>query len=187
MKKKSTVFVLALCPLLPVSAQFANSLIIALALLVYFLSGLLIRHIFSRINFEFSTFFFELTALSFSSALFYQILFLVFPLLAISLDLYIFISAISYILLVSIDSYQSKGFSFSPMFQFLPLFLLFSFLREILGKGTISLPTSLGILEFSVIPFFNTIGLGFWSSISGAFILLGFLTWIYKISMQKEQ
>lgn len=185
MKRNTVVFLLALCPLIPASAHFSYSIILSLALLFYFFTGLFFRFLLSKINPGPSSFYLELVALAGSATLFYQIISVLFPVLAVSLDIYIFITAFSYVLLLSIDYHAVSGFSFLPVFKFIPLLLFFSICREIAGQGTLTFPVLNGVFEIVIFPNFNAWGSAFWNTTAGAFILLGFLTWLFKIATRR--
>lgn len=180
MKRNSVVFLLALCPLIPVSSHFAYALLISGAFLFYFVSGIFFRFVISKINPGSSSFYFELAALAVSATFFYQFSAFFFPVLTVSLDIYYFLAAFSYVLLLSIDYYAVQGFSFLPVFRFIPILLIFSLCRELIGTGGISLPVMHGFWEIHLLPGFSVWGSGFWNTTAGSFILLGFMTWIVK-------
>jgi hypothetical protein len=58
--------------------------------------------------------------------------------------------------------------------------LLFSFIREILGFGMISLPGEEGLIPLFKVPGFDTWGLPVLGTLGGACVLLGLITWGFK-------
>lgn len=180
MKNKLSIFLFALCPLIPATSRFAYGLIFSVAILLYYGAGLLLRELVRYVDDGPMGQVLVLSGLAGTSALFYGILGGVYPLLALSLELYIYLSAFSVILLISISSTGGKQDSFSPVIIFIPLLILFSLIREVLGLGTISLPLYSGFLEITVIPPDNPwitriIGTG-----GGALILAGLFSFLIK-------
>jgi len=180
MKKNTVVFLFALCPLVPVSARFAYALILALAMCWYFLSGLVFRELARRLEIGAAGLTVELVTLAGSATLYYLCLAFFSPVLSVSLGLYCFVAAFSYLLLLGIDTFISSDTASVPLIPFIPLLVLFSAFREILGYGTLSLPVSSGLLVIPVLPNFSVYGLGFWGTTGGAFILLAFVAWAAK-------
>lgn len=180
MKNKLSIFLFALCPLIPATSRFAYGLIFSVAILFYYGSGILLRELVKRVDDGPLGQVLELSGLAGTAALFYGILGGVYPLLALSLELYIYLSAFSVILLISLTSKSINSDSFSPVVIFIPLLIAFSLIREVLGLGTISIPVYSGFLEITVIPPDNPwitriIGTG-----GGALILAGLFSFLLK-------
>ncbi len=180
MKKHTIVFLFALCPLIPAASRFSYGLILCFALIWLFLSGLLFRELIKKIVPDDAGFYLELVCIAASATVFYQVLEAVFPVLAVSLGLYIFISSFSYLVITSIDRFSADKESFLPIVSFFPILLVFSLIREIFGFGTISFPVPSGFIEFTVLPYFEQYGLGFWGTAGGALILIGIFSWLVK-------
>lgn len=180
MKKNPVIFLFALCPLVPVSARFGYALVMALALCWYFLTGIAFRELVKKLDLSSAGPTVELVALAFSATAYYLILRWLIPTLAVSLGLYVFVSAFSYLLLLGIDTFSSESLESIPLLQFVPTLIFFSAIRELLGFGTISLPVPEGLMIVPVLPGFSSYGIRFWGTTGGAFILLGVLAWAAK-------
>lgn len=177
MKKKAATFLFALCPLVPAASTFANGIVLASAFLWLLCWGLAFREIIRRLDTGSAGPYLELTCLAGSATLFNLLLQLFFPVLAISLSLFVYLSAFSCVLLVSVDNYSYNSGKFVPVFPFIPVLLGFSCVRELIGHGSISFPVPSGVHVISVFPLFERWGLGFWGTSAGAFILLGILVY----------
>ncbi len=186
MKNKQSLFLFSLCPLIPATSRFAYALIFSAAILFYYGSGVLLRELVKRLNIGQFAQVLELSGLAGSAALFYGILAGVYPLLALSLELYIYLSAFSYLLLVSINSNNRTADSFSPVILFIPVLILFSAVRELLGLGTLSLPVITGLLEFTVIPSGNSWIVRVLGTGGGALILTGIFSFILKLLVAEK-
>jgi Na+-translocating ferredoxin:NAD+ oxidoreductase RnfE subunit len=180
MRNKSIVFLFALCPLVPAASRFAYGLILAFAFIAYFLFGLLIRELVRKFNLGEASPYVELVCLAGIATGYYLSLQSFFPILAVSLGLYVFLSAFSYLLLVSVDYFSTKSRAFMPIIPFIPFILVFSLFRELLGSGSVSFPVASGLYEIPVLPYFDGIGLGFWGTSGGALILLGAFAWLLR-------
>ncbi len=180
MKNSTAIFLFALCPLVPVSSRFAYALVIAIAISWYFVSGLAFRELVKKLSLASSGPTVELACLAFSATVFHLALQWVSPVLSVTLGLYTFLAAFSYLLLYGIDTFTSGTLESVPLLQFIPTLVLFSAARELLGFGTLSVPTTKGIAFVFALPGFDSYGVGFWASTGGAFILLGILAWAIK-------
>lgn len=180
MKNSTAIFLFALCPLVPVSSRFAYALVIALALSWYFVSGLAFRELVKKLSLASAGPTVELACLAFSATVFHLVLQWFSPVLAVTLGLYTFLAAFSYLLLFGIDTFTAETLESVPLLQFIPTLVLFSAARELLGFGCISLPTPKGLAFPISLPGFDAYGVGFWASTGGAFILLGILAWAIK-------
>lgn len=186
MKKKTAVFLFALCPLVPAASTFANGLVLAAATLWLFCLGLAFREIIRRINAGSAGPYLELSCLAGSATLFNLLLQFFFPVLAVSLSLFVYLTAFSCVLLVSVDNYSYNSGKFVPAFPFIPVLLGFSLVRELVGRGTVSFPVPTGITVISVFPAFDRWGLGFWGTSAGALIMLGALVYAVTFSDRHE-
>lgn len=77
--------------------------------------------------------------------------------------------------------------SFSPIILFIPLLLVFSAIREIIGLGTISFPVYSGLFEFVLISPSNVLIFRFLGTGGGALMLTGIFSFIIKISLIKKE
>ena len=176
MKRTLPFFLLALCPLLPTSSQFAYAIVLSLAFIFFFLCTQLVQFLINILDFNKISFQIKLIALTGSAIVFYMVLKLISPILAMSLDIYIFISAFIYIIILDNEHYKIN-FHITSLAYLVIFYLSFTFIRELIGKGTISIPTSAGIFEIIVIHSQNFLFL-FISTMSGGLILFGILTWL---------
>jgi Na+-translocating ferredoxin:NAD+ oxidoreductase RnfE subunit len=180
MKKNSAVFLFALCPLIPAASRLAYGIVLGFELIWIFLIGIVFREIVRKMNAAKASPYIELACIAGSATIFSFILQWFSPTIFISLGLYAYLTAFSYLLLLSIDYFSIEKNNFLPVVPFIPFVIVFSCLREILGTGTISLPYPKGILEITVLPFFSSFGLSFWGTSGGALILLGIFGWASK-------
>jgi Na+-translocating ferredoxin:NAD+ oxidoreductase RnfE subunit len=185
MKKNSFVFLFALCPLIPASVRLSYGIILCCAFIWLFLTGLLFREIVRKINPGNAGPYIELVCIAGSATLFNLVLQWMFPVLFLSLDFYVYLTAFSFILLVSIDFGSLKNRSLNPVVPFIPVLLVFSAIRELMGFGTLSFPVRTGFMEIVILPDFSRYGLGFWGTAGGAFILLGMVAWLSKFLRRK--
>ncbi|HHU36161.1 MAG TPA: hypothetical protein GXZ47_02915 [Treponema sp.] len=186
MKKKLSLFLFSLCPLIPATSRFAYALIFSAAILFYYGAGILFRELVKKLDSQSFGQLLELVGLAGTAALFFGILNGVYPLLALSLELYIYLSAFSYLLLISITMDHGTSDSFSPIILFIPLLLLFSAIREIFGLGTISFPVYSGFIEFTLIPPRNSLIFRFLGTGGGALMLTGIFSFILKQFFDKK-
>lgn len=181
MKRHSVIFLFALCPLIPAAVRLGYGLILCAAFIWIFLAGLLFREIVQKINPGEAGPYIELVCIGAAATLFNLVFQWLFPVIFVSLGFYVYLTAFSFILLVSVDFGSLKKRSFNPVLPFIPLLLAFSAIRELLGYGTLSVPTRNGIAEVTILPSFSLYGLGFWGTAAGAFILLGIIAWLSRV------
>lgn len=187
MKKNAVLFLFALCPLVPATGRFAYGIVIAVAFFFLYLCGIGFRNLVSRFAPGPDSLYIELVCLAAAATVFQLILRGLSPVLAASLELSIFLTAFSCILLVSIDHFSPETESFMPVVSFIPLVLVFSAVRELAGFGTISIPTAKGLAVFSALPVQGSAGFAFLGTAGGALILLGVLAWITKYLNRRKQ
>lgn len=185
MKNNTVAFLFALCPLVPAAVRLSYGIVLTVAFLWFLLTGLGIRELVRKLRTGDAGPYIEMVGIAASATLFTLALQWLCPILSVSLGLYVYLTAFSFIILVSIDFGSLKNGSFIPVLPFIPMLLAFSAIRELLGFGTVSLPTQTGIFEFTVIPGFDFWGLGFWGTAAGAFFLLGIATWLIKFRQRK--
>lgn len=187
MKKTSLIFILGLMPLLPCSSHLAYALLIVAEIWFLFFASLLAKVISSAvlIKTKMGREIFESLFVVATSIVFSLMASLLFPLTELSLRFYIYLTAVSYILILSVDEYVNAYQSVS-ICGFYTIFLLgFSFLRELLFFGSISFLASTGLFSIKIIPDAFLI-FSFFGTNAGAFFLLAFLMWIYY-SIKKEK
>ena len=180
MKKNTVVFLFALCPLIPAASRLAYGIILGFELIWIFLIGIAFREIVRKIDAGKASPYIELVCISGSATVFSFILQWFSPILFVSLGLYVYLTAFSFLLLLSIDFFSIEKNNFLPVVPFIPFLVCFSCLRELMGSGTISLPVPKGILEIPVLPSFDLYGISFWGTSGAALILLGIFGWASK-------
>lgn len=185
MKKTPTFFLLALCPLIPAASNFAYGIILGIALLWYFGSGIVFREIIRLIDPGEAGMFIELVSIAASATIFNILLGAMLPVITTSLSLYLYISAFSYALMISIDGFFEESRQSLPIIACIPFIIIFSALRELIGSGTLSLLGRDGLIIHYVLPGFSHWGLGFWATSGGSLMLLGIITWAVKYTHRK--
>lgn len=186
MKKKAAVFLLALCPLVPAASTLANGLVLSAATVWLFCVALAFREIVRRIPAGTAGPFLELTCLAGSAALFNTLLQILFPVMSVSLSLFVYLTAFSCVVLVSVDNYAYNSGKFVPVVPFVPVLLVFSATRELAGQGSLSIPAPTGISRVQIIPGFDRWGLGFWGTSAGALLLLGLIVFAVTYVDRRE-
>lgn len=181
MKRNTGLFLFALCPLIPATAKFSYAIVIAAALVFFFFMGLLFREVVKSLDSGKSGPLLELACLAGSSALFVAVLYTVYPILAITLEMYVYVTAFSFLLLLSVDSFSYKSINVPPVIAFVPILLSFAAVRELIGCGVISLPTPSGMMELNVFERMGFSVVRFWGTTGGALILAGFFTWLFRL------
>ena len=131
MVNKSVVFFLGLCPVIPLVAHFAEGLIFIaefwLLLAVGIVSKMLIAY-FKIDKFSQIILFLDIIL---ATALYAQIVGAIFPVMAISLERYIYMVGFSYILIISIGMYDSSQYPFEMPILYSILLAVISILREL--------------------------------------------------------
>jgi len=179
-KRGSLFFMFALFPLIPVSSTFAYGIVLTVALIWFFLAGLLFRRLSALTQSGQAAPIVELVCLAGAASLFIEILKALSPILAVTLSFHVILSAFTFALLVSIERFFGTDILHSPILRFVPFFLAFSALRELLSFGSLSIPVREGIRAFPILPNFDFYRLGFWGTTGGALVLLGFIAWFTK-------
>lgn len=176
MTNKSIIFFLGLCPIIPLAAHFADGLIFIMEFWLLFAAGILSKMLIKHFEIDkFSQGIFYLDIML-ATALYAQIIGVVFPVIAISLERYIYIAAFSYILIISIGN--SNGYRFElPVFYSI-LLAIVSILRELVVFGTVSLPVRSGLFSITLIP--SPLPLKFWGSSAGILMMLGIALLLFR-------
>lgn len=178
MTNKSVVFFLGLCPVIPLIAHFAEGLIFIAEF--WFLFG---AYIVSKVLINY----FKIDKLSqvilylniiLAAALYAQIIGVIFPVMAVSLERYIYMTAFSYILIISFGMYDSGQYPFELPILYSILLAVTSILRELIVFGTVSLPARSGLFGITLIPF--SLPLKFLGSSAGVLMMLGIALWLFR-------
>ena len=178
MKHINVVFLFGLCPIIITSSFMAYSIVMIASLWVFFLFCLLADFV-SRLlqlenkrSFEFFC--------SFALYIVYlKLIELLLPIIFIALYPYLYLLCFSYILYFCFDEYEKTRYP-SLLLRYSFLFFVLSFIRELLGFGSVSLPSFYGVASFSI---FELLGLTapfrFLGTTAGSLILLGFIASFY--------
>ncbi|EFW38459.1 hypothetical protein HMPREF9554_01042 [Treponema phagedenis F0421] len=184
MKNFNALFIFGLGILIPATSYFAYGILLFCVFWLLFFAGILSDFLITLLELKktarvFSVFFI------FSAAVFCNtFLETLFPILQLSLSLYVYFIAGSYVLTISLNHYKAFYESFEFPLTFSLLLLILSLIRELLGFGTISLPVPSGFLLFNLLPF--TVPVRFLASSAGAFMLTGVLLWVYRTIKRGE-
>lgn len=188
MKKNNGLFLFSLCPLIPATSHLAYGLILTASILVFYAAGLLFRELIRRIKPGEAGPAIELLCLAGTAMILSAALEGAYPVIALALKPYLYVSAFSFIVLVSVDSFSLRSRQGPPIVPFIPTLVIFSALREAVGNGTVSLPSPAGIVEFSVLPPGADASIvAFWGTAGGALILAGVFSWLYRVLVSKME
>lgn len=184
--KSMTIFMLGLCPLIPAASNFAYGLILACNVWILFFSGLLAELITETLEIgtgnkgqQKTKYFFVKIFIIAAAAFFNFLLQGLFPLVQGALQIYIYITGFSYIIVLSLENYYANVESLEFPVGYSILILIISFLREFFAFGSISLPSAAGLFSLKF-PYFSVHPpMRFLGTTAGAFILLGLASWIF--------
>lgn len=187
MRKNSIVFILGLCPIAVTSSHFAYGIIMSISVWIVFFSGLLSQFASELISLNKQEKIFK-SIFSFSLVLIYvSVMKILFPVIFISIELYIYLLAVSYIMYVSIQDYYTYSEAIELPLIYSLLILLLSFLRELCAFGSLSFPAISG---FAVLNIFKAIGISphlrFLGTTAGAVIVLGIFCRMYFLISKKR-
>ena len=184
MTNKSIMFFLGLCPIIPLAAHFAEGLLFIVEFWLLFtvsiLNGILVNYFQIKKLFAVTPYF----AIMAAAALYAQLCGCLFPVMSISFELYVYIFAFSYMLIITVDRYGNGKCTLELPIAYSLLLLAVSLLRELLVFGTVSLPAPSGLLSIELNLFESP--LKFWGSSAGTLILLGLGLWLFR-SVQKGE
>lgn len=178
MVSKSIIFFLGLCPIIPLIAHFAEGLIFIAEFWLLFGVGVLSKMLITYFKIDKTAQVITYINLMLAAALYAQAVGVVFPVIAVSLERYIYITAFSYILIISIGMYDSSRYPLELPVTYTLLLAVVSILREIVVFGTLSLPAPSGLFSITLLPF--TLPLKFWGSNAGVLMLLGIALWLFR-------
>ena len=145
MVSKSIIFFLGLCPIIPLIAHFAEGLIFIAEFWLLFGVGVLSKMLITYFKIDKTAQVITYINLMLAAALYAQAVGVVFPVIAVSLERYIYITAFSYILIISIGMYDSSRYPLELPVTYTLLLAVVSILREIVVFGTLSLPAPSGL------------------------------------------
>ena len=178
MINKSIVFFLGLCPVIPLAAHFAEGLIFIAEFWFLLAVGIVSKMLIDYFKIDkFSQMILSLDII-FAAALYAQIVGAIFPVMAISLERYIYMVGFSYILIISIGMYDSSQYPFEMPILYSILLAVTSILRELIVFGTVSLPARSGLFGITLIPF--SLPLKFLGSSAGVLMMLGIALWLFR-------
>ena len=177
MTNKSIIFFLGLCPIIPLIAHFAEGLIFIAEFWLLFGVGVLSKMLITYFKIDKTAQVITYINLMLAAALYAQAVGVVFPVIAVSLERYIYITAFSYILIISIGIYDSSQYPFEMPILYSILLAAISILRELVVFGTVSLPARSGLFSITLIPF--PLPLKFLGSSAGVLMMLGVALWLF--------
>lgn len=193
-KKNYYFYIIASFALLTVApGRFAFGLVLVIELNFLLLIGLLFRQLLKIIDIESLNSAMTLIATILSTVLFKQLLILISPLTALQLSFTLYLVPLSAILLGSlflpkVDTLSNEiksRFSVSGIFSIISL--AFFLIRDILGYGTFTLPTSNGLFENIIIEGNIFESFTFFASTPGAIILFAVIYTIYFSIQNKKK
>lgn len=189
----SMIVVLLLCPLVPGTGRFAYSLYLALALAFILFFALISRYLVLKSGFRETGHYVTLLLVASGAVIFHKIMCFFLPVLAYTLEFYVYLSAFSGLVLFFLYSRESEA-AFSGDFKeilcsgllvtlkFLILFLLFGVLREIAGYGSLSVPVFSGIKVVSLLPVIDFPLFRFAASTGGGLVVSAIMICIFRYS-----
>lgn len=178
MVNKSIIFFLGLCPIIPLAAHFAEGLIFIAEFWILFVVGILSKILINYFRINKLSQVILYIDIMLAAALYAQIVGVIFPVIAVSLERYIYMAAFAYILIISIGMYDSSRYPFEMPILYSILLAAVSILRELVVFGTISLPIRSGLFSITLIPL--SLPLKFWGSSAGVLMMLGIALWLFR-------
>jgi len=178
MANKSIIFFLGLCPIIPLVAHFAEGIIFIAEFWFLFAVGILSKMLINYFRIDKLSQAVLYLDVMFAAALYAQIVGLLFPVMAVSLERYIYIAGFSYILIISLGMYDSSQYPFEIPILYSILIAAVSILRELIVFGTLSLPARSGLFSITLIPF--ALPLKFWGSSAGVLMMMGIALWLFR-------
>ena len=178
MVSKSIIFFLGLCPIIPLIAHFAEGLIFIAEFWLLFGVGVLSKMLITYFKIDKTAQVITYINLMLAAALYAQAVGVVFPVIAVSLERYIYITAFLYILIISIGMYDSSRYPLELPITYSLLLAAISILRELIVFGTVSLPVPSGLFSITLLPL--KLPLKFWGSGAGVLMLLGLSLWLFR-------
>ena len=178
MVNKSIIFFLGLCPIIPIIAHFAEGILFVAEFWFLFAVGIASTMLINYFKIEKLSHIVLYLHIILAAALYAQIVGVMFPVIAIGIERYLYIAAFSYILSISLGMYTSNRYPFEIPILYSILVAAISILRELAVFGTISLPARSGLFSITLIPF--SLPLKFWGSNAGTLMMLGVALWLFR-------
>lgn len=178
MTNKSIVFFLGLCPIIPIVAHFAEGIIFVAEFWLLFAVGILSKMLINYFKIDKLPQVIIYINIILAAALYTQIAGILFPVMAVSLERYLYMAAFSYILIISLGKYDASQYPLELPVTYSILLTAVSILRELIVFGTLSLPTRSGLFSLTLIPL--SLPLKFWGSSAGTLMLLGVALWLFR-------
>ena len=178
MTNKSIVFFLGLCPIIPIVAHFAEGIIFIAEFWLLFAVGILSKMLINYFKIDKLPQVIIYINIILAAALYTQIAGILFPVMAVSLERYLYMAAFSYILIISLGKYDASQYPLELPVTYSILLTAVSILRELIVFGTLSLPTRSGLFSLTLIPL--SLPLKFWGSSAGTLMLLGVALWLFR-------
>lgn len=177
------IFFLGLCPIITVTAHFAEGIIFAAEFWFLFGMSIFARFIIRAAHITQAAVFFEYFSIAAGSVLYYLLMQLLFPLFILPLEVYIYMLATLSILTISTAYYYTHSRTLILPVWYTVLLLCTGLMRELCAFGTISLPAPSGLLTLTIFAFLPP--LRFLGSGAGALIMLGASLWVFRFSQKK--
>ena len=158
--------------------RFSCALILAIEMLLLVTGGITVSYICNFSRWESLEKGITLISIMFLTILYKQLVMLLFPLMALQLGFVFYIPAVSSFLMGNIFGRRTAELeeALIPALKLTGIFILFSLLfflfRDIIGFGTVTLPSKTGIVEIILFDVSKTSFLQFFASIPGALVLV---------------
>ena len=178
MTNKSIVFFLGLCPIIPIVAHFAEGIIFVAEFWLLFAVGILSKMLINYFKIDKLPQVIIYINIILAAALYTQIAGMLFPVMAVSLERYLYMAAFSYILIISLGKYDASQYPLELPVTYSILLTAVSILRELIVFGTLSLPTRSGLFSLTLIP--PSLPVKFCGSSAGTLMLLGVALWLFR-------
>ena len=181
MKHRNIIFLFGAMPLLIASSSVAYSVIMILSLWVFYGFYLLAEFVTERLL-KIDSQIFKFILAAFLYTIYIKIGDITFPIIFLSLLPYLYLVLFSFIIYFCIKEYDSNNTNKLPimLIEYSILLFLISFIREILGFGSVSLPFIYGVASFNI---FDILGFSppfrFFGTVSGTLIMMALIAMLY--------
>ena len=178
MVNKSIIFFLGLCPIIPIIAHFAEGILFVAEFWFLFAVGIASTMLINYFKIDKRSHIVLYLHIIMAAALYAQIVGVIFPVVAVGIERYLYIAAFSYILIISLGMYSSSRYPFEMPVLYSIILAAVSILRELVVFGTVSLPVRSGLFSITLVPF--PLPLKFWGSSAGVLMMLGVALWLFR-------
>lgn len=189
----SMIAVLLLCPLVPGTGRFAYGLYLAMALIFILFFAIISRFLILKSGFRETEHYVTLLFVISGAVVFHKLMSFFLPVLAYTLEFYVYLSAFSGLILFFLFSKESEaafagdfkeilGEGLFVSLRFFILFLLFGALREIAGYGSLSVPVFSGIKAVSLFSVVDYPLFKFAASTGGGLVVSAIMICIFRYS-----